>query len=63
MNIIGTGLHRLEAKKRLGDTTIACFVMEGDERVARMWEISENLHRAELTPLEHDEQLVSGSSC
>ena len=53
-----TGFHRLEAKKRLGDTTIACIIMEGDERVARMWEISENLHRAELTPFEHDEQLV-----
>ena len=46
------------AEKRLGDTTIACIIMEGDERVARMWEISENLHRAELTPFEHDEQVV-----
>jgi ParB-like chromosome segregation protein Spo0J len=53
-----TGFHRLEAKKRLGDATILCIVMEGDERAARMWEISENLHRAELTPFEHDEQVV-----
>ena len=55
---IVSGFHRLEAKKRLGDTTIACIIMEGDDRAARMWEISENLHRAELTPLEYDEQVV-----
>jgi len=53
-----SGFHRCEAKKRLGDTTIACIIMEGDERDARMWEISENLHRAELTPFEYDEQVV-----
>ena len=53
-----SGFHRLEAKKRLGETTIACIIMEGDERAARMWEISENLHRAELTALEHDEQVA-----
>jgi ParB-like chromosome segregation protein Spo0J len=53
-----SGLHRWEAMKQLGETVIPCFVMEGDERVARMWEISENLHRAELTPLEYDEQVV-----
>ena len=52
------GFHRLEAKKRLGDAVIACFIFEGDERAARMWDISENLHRAELTPFEHDEQVV-----
>jgi ParB-like chromosome segregation protein Spo0J len=53
-----SGFHRLEAKKRLGDTTIPCIIMEGDERLARMWEISENLHRAEVTPFEHDEQVA-----
>ena len=26
----------------------------------RMWEISENLHRAELTQLEYDEQVADG---
>ncbi len=53
-----SGFHRLEAKKRLGDTTIACIIMEGDDRAARMWEISENLHRAELSPFEYDEHVV-----
>ena len=56
--LLVSGLHRLEAMKQLGETKIPCFVMKGDERVARMWEISENLHRAELTPLEYDEQVV-----
>ena len=44
--------------KRLGETMIPCIIMEGDERMARMWEISENLHRVELTPFEHDEQVA-----
>ena len=56
--LLVSGLHRLEATKQLGETKIPCFVMKGDERVARMWEISENLHRAELTPLEYDEQVA-----
>jgi hypothetical protein len=53
-----SGFHRLEAKKRLGASAIACFIFEGDERTARMSEISENLHRAEQTPFEDDEQMV-----
>jgi ParB/RepB/Spo0J family partition protein len=52
------GLHRLEVTKQQGKTTIPCFILEGDERAARMWEISENLDRADLTPLEHDNQVA-----
>ena len=52
------GLHRLEVTKQQGKTTIPCFILEGDERAARMWEISENLHHADLTPVEYDEQLA-----
>jgi len=44
------GRHRLEAAKRLGWDRIDCIVVALDERKRRMWEISENLHRAELTP-------------
>ena len=44
--------------KQLGKTTIPCFILEGDERDARMWEISENLHRADLEPVEYDEQVA-----
>ena len=52
------GLHRLEVMKQLGKTTIPCFILEDDERAARMCEISENLHHADLTPAEYDEQLA-----
>ncbi|MGA2636596.1 Spo0J and IME4 domain-containing protein [Methylocella sp.] len=51
------GAHRLAAAKQLGWKTIACDVAEGmKDEDARLWEISENLHRAELTALEHDTQ-------
>ena len=56
--VLVSGLHRLEAMKQLGKTTILCFILEGDRRVARMWEISENLHRADLTSVEYDEQVA-----
>ena len=56
--VLVSGLHRLEAVKQLGKTTIPCVILKGGKRIARMWEISENLHRAELTPFEHDEQVA-----
>jgi ParB-like chromosome segregation protein Spo0J len=46
------GLHRLLACIRLGMTRIPAVVLVGDDNEARLWEISENLHRAELTVLE-----------
>jgi ParB-like chromosome segregation protein Spo0J len=46
------GLHRLEAAKQLKWAKIRCKFLQGDENEARLWEIAENLHRAELTPLE-----------
>jgi ParB-like chromosome segregation protein Spo0J len=46
------GLHRLRAAQRLGWLEISAVIMAGDETDARVWEISENLHRAELTALE-----------
>ena len=56
--ILVDGLHRLEAMKQAGHTTIPCFIIEADKRGARMWEISSSLHRADLTPAEYDEQLA-----
>jgi ParB-like chromosome segregation protein Spo0J len=50
--VLVDGLHRLEAMKRLGKSTVPCFVMPDDKRAAEMMEISTNLHRADLTPLE-----------
>lgn len=49
-----SGQHRLEAVKMLGLDEIECFVTEDDETACRMWEISENLHRAELPQMERD---------
>jgi ParB-like chromosome segregation protein Spo0J len=54
------GLHRLEALKRLGYKRIACRVVltGGIAEVGRMAEISENLHRAELTQAERDKLIA-----
>lgn len=49
---IVTGRHRLEAARMLGWEEIDAMVMDEDIRTCRLWEISENLHRAELTALE-----------
>jgi hypothetical protein len=42
------GRHRLEAARRLGWPMIECVPLTDPDQ-ARMWEISENLHRADLT--------------
>lgn len=55
---IVTGRHRLEAAKMLGWNEIEAVVMEDDIRACRLWEISENLHRAELTALERDRMVA-----
>ncbi len=52
------GRHRLEAAKLLGWDRIDCFVVKLDARQRRMWELSENLHRAELTALQRDEHIA-----
>jgi ParB-like chromosome segregation protein Spo0J len=52
------GLHRLEAAKLLGKQYIDCVVIPDDERDARLWQLAENLHRAELKILERAELLA-----
>lgn len=52
------GRHRLEAAKRLGWTWIDAIVTDWDETDARLWEIAENLHRAELTVQQRSEQIA-----
>jgi hypothetical protein len=56
--VLVTGLHRLEAVKRLNHETIACFIEVGSELDAKLWEIDENLCRAELSELEQGEHLL-----
>lgn len=55
--VIVAGAHRLEACRRLGWSEIPVMVMEGDEADARLWEIAENLHRADLSPVERAEHI------
>lgn len=52
------GRHRLEAARLLGWEKIDCFVLDCSEDEAEMWEISENLHRAELTVVQRSEQVA-----
>lgn len=54
------GAHRLAAAKQCGMTMIPAFVMPDDatEIDARLWEIAENLDRAELSALERSEHLA-----
>jgi ParB-like chromosome segregation protein Spo0J len=52
------GGHRLEAVKALGHKKVACMHIAGGTTAARLWEISENLDRAELTVLEESELIT-----
>jgi len=52
------GRHRLEAIRSLGEGHIAAAVAKMDKIEAEMWEISENLHCAELSALERDTQVA-----
>jgi ParB-like chromosome segregation protein Spo0J len=44
------GRHRYEAVCSLGAEEIACVVTDDDDLHAQLWEIDENLMRAELSP-------------
>lgn len=52
------GYHRLQAAIELGLDTVPVRVETGDETDARLWEIGENLYRADLTVLERDQQIA-----
>jgi uncharacterized ParB-like nuclease family protein len=52
------GLHRLEAFKKLGKQHIPATISKMSKVDARLWEIAENLHRADLTKLERDEHVA-----
>lgn len=50
--ILVAGRHRLAAAKKLGMKQIEVIDVGGDDIDASMWEIAENLHRAELSAQE-----------
>jgi ParB-like chromosome segregation protein Spo0J len=56
--VLVAGLHRLKAAEQLGWEKIEAIYLEGDERDARLWEISENLHRADLSAVERAEHIT-----
>lgn len=55
--VLVAGLHRLEAMRLLGEETIPAVYTAGTADDARMWELAENLHRAELSPVERAEHI------
>ncbi len=56
--VLVVGRHRLEACKRLGLDSVDGIVFDGDETEARLAEISENLHRAELSVQERADHIA-----
>lgn len=56
--VLVAGRHRMAAYEQLGRERIECVVLKGDEIDARLWEIAENLHRADLTELERKLQIA-----
>lgn len=56
--ILVAGAHRIEAFKKLGREHIPAIICSFTNADARLWEIAENLHRADLTKLERDENVA-----
>ena len=56
--LLVAGRHRLEAYRKMGIEYIPSTIVKMTNDDARLWEIAENLHRAELTKLERDEQVA-----
>jgi hypothetical protein len=56
--VMVAGRHRLAAAKSLGWKRIDIIEVDWTDTEARLWEISENLHRADLTQLQRKEQIA-----
>ncbi len=56
--VLVAGRHRIEAYKRLEIEHIPATIVKMTHDDARLWEIAENLHRAELTKLERDDNIA-----
>ena len=53
-----SGRHRLEALRVLGYEEAPVRIVGFNDLQARLWRISENLHRNELTALQRAEQIA-----
>jgi ParB-like chromosome segregation protein Spo0J len=56
--VLVAGRHRLEAFRKLGEEFIPSLITSMSKAEARKWEISENLHRCDLTKIERAELLA-----
>jgi ParB-like chromosome segregation protein Spo0J len=56
--VLIAGQHRVEACRIAGIQFVECAIFDGDEADAKLWEISENLHRAELTEEERRQHIA-----
>jgi ParB/RepB/Spo0J family partition protein len=52
------GRHRLEVLRVIGEERVPARVVDFDDIEARLWTISENLHRTALTVSERAEQIA-----
>jgi ParB-like chromosome segregation protein Spo0J len=57
-HVLVAGRNRLEALRIIGCEQAPVRLVDFDDVEAQLWRLSENLHRAELTKLEYDQQVV-----
>ena len=57
-HILVSGRNRLEALRVIGCEQAPVRIVDFDDVDAQLWRLSENLHRAELTKLQYDQQVV-----
>src|ERR1700722_10798360 len=57
-HVLVAGRNRLEALRTIGAQQAPIRIVDFDDVEAQLWRLSENLHRAELTKLEYDRQVV-----
>src|ERR1700733_14586267 len=56
--VLIAGRHRLEALRVIGEERVPARVVDFDDIEARLWTISENLHRTELSAVHRSEQIA-----
>jgi ParB-like chromosome segregation protein Spo0J len=57
-HILVAGRNRLEALRLVGAEQAPVRIVDFNDVEAQLWRLSENLHRAELTKLQYDQQVV-----